>query len=262
MLVDPRAVVSPEAEIAEDVKIGAFSIIEPDVKIGPGTEIASNVVIASGSRIGKDNRFFHGAVIGTVPQDLKFAGERTTVEIGDNNTFREYCTVNRGTSETGRTKIGSGCLIMTYVHIAHDCVLGDNIILSNAVNMAGHVDIDDNAIIGGMSPIHQFVHIGKYAFIGGGEKVRKDVPPYIKAAGDPLSYKGINSVGLRRHGFEQETRSEIKEVYQTIFRKNMNITQALDSLKHEEETRPEIREIYRFIENSKRGLITSRDADR
>jgi len=257
MNIDSRAIVNPEADIAEDVSIGPFSIIEEDVIIKSGTKIESNVVIAAGSRIGKNCRIFHSAVIGTIPQDLKFEGEYTNVYIGDNTTIREFCTINRGTKASGKTIVGSDCLLMIYVHIAHDCVIGDNVILSNTVNMAGHVQIDDYAIIGGVVPIHQFVHIGKYAFIGGGLRVDRDVPPYVLAAGQPLAYKGLNSVGLRRKNFPPELRSRIKSVYNTIYNKNMNVTQALEYLNADEEQTPEIQEIYRFIKSSERGIISS-----
>jgi len=256
MNIDDRAVVSPDADLADDVVVGPFSIIENDTVIGAGTKIESNVVIASGSRIGKNCHIFHSAVIGTAPQDLKYKGEKTRVEIGDNNVIREFCTINRGTTASEKTVVGSGCLIMTYTHIAHDCVIGNNVILSNAVNMAGHVAIDDWAIIGGMVPIHQFTRVGKHAFVGGGLRVDRDVPPYILAAGDPLGYKGLNSVGLRRRNFSQELRNKIKSVYKAIYLQNTNVTQALEYLKSDEESDPHILEIYTFIKSSKRGIIS------
>lgn len=255
MNIDKHALVDPGAELGKDVKVGPFTIIEPDVIIGDGTVIDSSVVIAKGSRIGKDCRIFPGVVIGTIPQDLKFENEYTTVEIGDNTTIREYCTVNRGTKASGKSLVGSHCLLMAYTHIAHDCVIGDNVILANSVNMAGHVTIEDCAIIGGLVPIHQFVKIGKHSFIGGGFRVDKDVPPYVLAAGQPLSFKGLNTIGLRRSNFSPELRKKIKSAYKTIFLSNMNLSQSLEHLKADEETIPELLEIYRFIKQSDRGII-------
>ncbi|MFC1477421.1 acyl-ACP--UDP-N-acetylglucosamine O-acyltransferase [candidate division KSB1 bacterium] len=255
MRIDERAVIHPEASLADDIHVGPFSIIEQDVIIESGTKIESNVVIASGSRIGQNCRIFPGAVIGTIPQDLKFEGELTTVHIGNNTTVREYCTINRGTKESGKTVVGDDCLLMAYVHVAHDCVLGDHVILANAVNMAGHVSIDDWVIIGGLVPIHQFVRIGTHAFIGGGFRVDKDVPPYVMAAGQPLEYKGLNSIGLRRRNFSPALREKIKSVYRTIYRQGLNKSQALEQLGAEAEEVPEIQEIYRFIKGSERGLM-------
>ncbi len=255
MIIDEKAIVNPNADIGEGVEIGPFAIVDDDVIIGKGTKIESHAVIRSGSRIGENCRIFHGAVIGSIPQDLKFKNEYSTVHIGNKTTVREYCTVNRGTEATGKTSVGSDCLLMAYAHVAHDCVLGNNVIISNSVNMAGHVLIDDFAIVGGITPIHQFVRIGKYAFIGGGLRCDRDVPPYILAADDPLTYKGLNVIGLRRRNFSQEMRSRIKNVYKAIYRKNMNLTQAFEHLKADEEKTPEILEIYNFIKNSKRGII-------
>ena len=194
----PLAYVHPESQVADNVVIEPFVTIDKDVVIGEGTRIGSNATILPGTRIGKNCRIFPGAVIGAVPQDLKFRGEYTTVEIGDNTTIRECVTVNRGTSARNKTVIGSNCLIMAYVHIAHDCIVGNNVILVNSTQLAGEVIVDDWAIIGGMSAIHQFVHVGPHVMISGGSLVRKDVPPFIKAGREPLSYVGINSIGLRR----------------------------------------------------------------
>ena len=255
MRIDKRAIVSHDAELADDVTVGSFTIIEPDVHIDSGTSIASNVLIAQGSRVGKNCHIFHGAVIGTIPQDLKFKGEYTTVHIEDKTIVREYCTINRGTAESEKTIVGSQCLLMAYVHIAHDCVIGNNVILANAVNMAGHVSIDDYATVGGMVPIHQFVHIGKHSFIGGGFRVDKDVPPYILAAGNPLKYTGLNSIGLRRRQFSKETMAQIKSAYKVIYHSNMNTSQAIEQVKSDGKQTPEINEICQFIENSSRGII-------
>ncbi len=256
MEISPHAIVSPDAEIGKDIKIGPFSVIEPDVKIGDGTIIGTNVLIASGSRIGNDCRLFHGAAVGAIPQDLKFHGEYTTAEIGDRTTLRECCTVNRGTEESGKTQVGSDCLLMAYVHIAHDCVIGNNVILANSVNLAGHITIDDYAIIGGLVPIHQFVRIGKHVMIGGGYRTHKDVPPYVLAAGEPMKFNGLNSVGLRRRGFSKEIRTRIKSVYKTLYREKTSFRDALEELNYKDETAPEIIEIYDFFtSDSKRGII-------
>lgn len=255
MNIDKHAIVSPEAEIDDNVTVGPFSVIESDVHIGAGTTIGSNALIAAGSRIGKNCNVFHGVVIGTIPQDLKFEGEYSTCQIGDRTVIREYCTINRGTKESDTTTVGPNCLIMAYVHIAHDCVIGDSVILANAVNMAGHVSIDDFAIIGGVVPIHQFVRIGKHSFIGGGFRVDKDVPPYILAAGQPLKYVGLNSVGLRRRKFSREQLRKIKSAYKAIYFSDKNTSQALEYLKKNEEQTSELEEIYHFVKNSDRGII-------
>lgn len=255
MNIDKNAVVSPDAELADDVEVGPFSIIDSDVQIGSGTTIASSVLIAPGTRIGKNCRIFHSAVIGTIPQDLKFEGEYTTVWIGDGTVVREFCTINRGTKDLNKTEVGSNCLLMAYVHVAHDCVIGENVILANAVNMAGHVSVDDNAIVGGIVPIHQFVRIGKHTFIGGGFRVDKDVPPYILAADQPLSYKGLNVVGLRRGKFDRKTIAAIKSAYKIIYLSNFNRTQALERLKPVADKTPEVMEIYNFVQGSNRGII-------
>ncbi len=253
--IHPTALVSPKAQLGENVSVGPFAVIEEDVVIGDGTQVGSHVLIHSGSRIGKKCRIFKGAVVGTDPQDLKFAGEKTTLEIGDNTTIREFCTLNRGTTHRMKTTIGSNCLLMAYVHVAHDCDIGDNVILANAVNMAGHVVIEPFAAVGGMSPIHQFVRVGRYSFVGGGLRVSKDIPPYILAAGDPVQFAGINRVGLSRKGFSSDTMNEIRRAYKILYRSGLNISQALQKLKEEESPIPEVRNIIEFIEKSERGII-------
>lgn len=253
--IHPTAIVDKNAELHESVQVGPFSIIEADVIIDAGTTISSNTVLSSGTRIGKNCRIFNGAVLGTVPQDLKFGDEKTTLEIGDNTTIREFCTLNRGTEHSFKTVVGSNCLFMSYVHVAHDCIIGNNVILANAVNMAGHVQIEDYVGIGGMDPIHQFVRIGRHSFLGGGRRVDRDVPPYILAAGDPMTYEGLNSIGLRRRGFDKDVLMQLKRVYRTIYRSNLNVTQALTKIKEEFELIPEIKVVIEFIESSKRGII-------
>ncbi len=252
--IHPTAIVDPEAELGENVTIGPFSIIERNVRIGDGSGIASSALVASGARIGRHVQIHHGAVIGTKPQDLKFMGEETTAEIGDNTVIREFVTVNRGTKDRLRTVVGSGCLLMAYVHVAHDCRLGDNVILANAVNLGGHVTIDDWAIVGGIVPVHQFVRIGKHAMIGGGFRVTQDVCPYALMAGYPLRVLAVNHVGLSRRGFSEDTIGTLKRVFKILFRSRLNTAQALSRIEKEVEMIPEIVEIMDFFKASERGV--------
>ncbi|MCW0482611.1 acyl-ACP--UDP-N-acetylglucosamine O-acyltransferase [Gaoshiqia sediminis] len=251
----PLAYVHPESQVADNVVIEPFVTVDKDVVIGEGTRIGSNATILPGTRIGKNCRIFPGAVIGAVPQDLKFKGEYTTVEIGDNTTIRECVTVNRGTIARGKTVIGSNCLIMAYVHIAHDCIVGNNVILVNSTQLAGEVTVDDWAIIGGMSAIHQFVRVGTHVMISGGSLVRKDVPPFIKAGREPLSYVGINSIGLRRRNYNNDKIREIQDIYRYIYQKGLNTTQAIEIIEAEMAATPERDEILLFVKDSKRGII-------
>ena len=251
----PFAYIHPQAKIADNVVIEPFASVHKNVEIGEGTWIGSNAVIMEGARIGKNCRIFPGAVISSVPQDLKFEGEETTAEIGDNTTVREYVTVSRGTKDRYKTIIGKDCLIMAYAHVAHDCILGDNCILANSVQLAGHVEVGDSAIIGGTAAVHQFVKIGEHAFIRGGSLVGKDVPPYSKAGKDPVSYFGINSVGLRRRGFSNEKINEIQEIYRNIFLSGLNNHQALDRIELDMPPSPERDLILNFVRNSNRGIM-------
>ncbi|MFO7978596.1 MAG: acyl-ACP--UDP-N-acetylglucosamine O-acyltransferase [Bacteroidales bacterium] len=251
----PLAYVHPQARIARNVVIEPFVTIHNNVEVGEGTWIGSNVTIMEGARIGKNCRIFPGAVISAIPQDLKFEGEETTVEIGDNTTIREFVTINRGTKASYKTVVGNNCLLMAYVHVAHDCIIGNNCILANAATLAGHITIDDYAIIGGLSAVHQFVNIGQHVMISGGSLVRKDVPPFTKAARDPLSFVGINSVGLRRRGYSSEKINEIQDIYRTIYLKNLNVTQALTYIETEMPFTPERDEILSFIGKSSRGIM-------
>lgn len=251
----PLAYVHPEAKVADNVVIEPFVSIDKDVVIGEGTRIGSSVTIMPGVRIGKNCRIFPGAVIGAEPQDLKFKGEYSTVEIGDNTTIREYVTINRGTSAKGKTVVGSNCLLMAYVHVAHDCVVGNNVILVNSTQLAGEVVIDDFAILGGMSAVHQFVHVGSHVMISGGSLVRKDVPPFIKAGREPLAYVGINSIGLRRRNFSNEKIREVQEIYRYIYQKGLNISQAVEIIEAEMPASTERDEVLLFIKDSKRGII-------
>jgi len=254
-MISPLTVIHPDARIGENVKIDAFSTIQGDVVIGDGTWIGPNVTIFDGARIGSNCRIFPGAVISAEPQDLKFKGEQTTAEIGDHTTIREYVTINKGTSASGTTRVGSHCLLMAYVHIAHDCMVGNNCILANGVTLAGHIEIDDFAIIGGLSAVHQFVHIGKHVMISGGSLVRKDVPPFTTAAREPLSYVGINSVGLRRRGFNDPSISAIQEIYRILFTRGLNTRKAVEAIENEILPGTEREEILTFIKASTRGLM-------
>ena len=247
--------VHPEASIGKDVQIDPFTMIHRNVVIGEGTWIGSNVTIMEGARIGRHCRIFPGAVISAVPQDLKFAGEDTTAEIGDHTTIREFVTVNRGTTALGKTVVGTHNLLMAYVHVAHDCVVGNHCILANGVTLAGHIVIDDYAIIGGLSAVHQFVHVGSHVMVSGGSLIRKDVPPFTKAAREPLSYIGINTVGLRRRGFSNEKINEIQDIYRIIYLKGFNHTKALEMLDTELAASPEKEYITTFIRNSQRGIM-------
>jgi len=251
----PLAYIHPQAKVARNVVVEPFTTINNNVTIGSGTWIGSNVTIMEGARIGKNCRIFPGAVISAIPQDLKFEGEDSLTVIGDETTIRECVTVNRGTNASGKTVIGNNCLIMATSHIAHDCVIGDYSIIVNGVALAGHVIIGKHAVIGGLAAVHQFIHIGDHAMISGGSLVRKDVPPYTKAAKEPLSYVGINSIGLRRRGFSSEKISEIQEIYRTLYQKNYNNTQALEIIEAEMEATPERDEITLFIRNSQRGIM-------
>jgi UDP-N-acetylglucosamine acyltransferase len=249
------AYVNPQAVVASDVIIDPFVSIDKNVIIGEGTWIGSNVTILEGARIGKNCRIFPGAVISAIPQDMKFGGEETIVKIGDNVTIREFVTVNRGTKASFETVVGDNTLLMAYVHVAHDCIIGKNCIIANAVTMGGHIVVDDWAVIGGMVGIHQFVRIGAHTMIAGGCIARKDVPPYTCSGRDPLSYAGINSMGLRRRGFSSAIISQIQEIYRIIYLKGYNVTQALKIIEEKMEPTPERDEILSFISNSKRGIM-------
>lgn len=254
-MIHPHTYIHPNARLATNVKIDPFTVIHQDVVVGEGTWIGSNVTIMEGARIGKNCRIFPGAVIAAIPQDLKFEEERTTVEIGDNTTIREFVTINRGTKDMEKTTIGNNCLIMAYSHIAHDCIVGNNCIMSNNTQMAGHVVMGDWAILAGMCAVHQFVKIGQHAYIGGGSLVGKDVPPYIKAGRTPLSYAGVNSIGLKRRGFSVERINDILDIYRILYNKGMNTTQAVEYIEEEMPATDERDEIVTFIRESGRGII-------
>lgn len=251
----PLTSINPNAIIGPNVQIDPFTVIHEDVQIGEGSWIGSNVTIFSGARIGKNVKIFPGAVISAIPQDLKFGGEITTAEIGDNTTIRECVTVNRGTNDRQKTVIGPNCLIMAYVHIAHDCVIGNQCIIANSVQLAGHVNVGDFAIIGGSSAVHQFGQIGRHAMISGGSLVRKDVPPFTKSGREPLTYAGVNSIGLKRRGFTDELINEIQEVYRFLYNKGLNTNDALEQIEKSIRKSPERDEIIDFIRNSERGIM-------
>ena len=252
---EPLAYIHPAAKIDPSVVIDPFVTIEENVEIGEGTRIGSNVTIMSGARIGKNCRIFPGAVVSAVPQDLKFRGEDTVAIIGDNTTLRECVTINRGTAARGRTVVGSNCLIMAYCHVAHDCIVGDNVVMSNATQLAGEVQVDNYAVIGGGALVHQFCHIGPHVMLQGGALVNKDIPPYVKAAREPISFAGVNSIGLRRRGFSSDTIREIQEIYRYLYLSGLNNSDAVERIEAELPATPERDEIILFVRNSKRGII-------
>ncbi len=251
----PLAYVHPGAKIAKNVVIEPFTTIHNDVVIGEGTWIGSNVTIMEGARIGKNCSIFPGAVISAIPQDKKFDDEDTLTVIGDNTTIRECVTINRGTTDRMKTVVGNNCWIMAYCHIAHDCIVGDNCIFSNNSTLAGHINVGDYVILAGMAAIQQFCSIGNHAFVTGGSMVRKDVPPFVKAGREPLSYVGINSIGLRRRGFSTEKIREIQDIYRILYQKNYNNSQAVAIIEAEMEATAERDEILQFIKNSQRGIM-------
>ena len=254
-MVSPLAFVHPDAKIDETANIGPFAYIEDNVEIGAGTEVMANASVLHGARIGKNCRIFPSAVVGAIPQDLKFKGEETLAIIGDNTTIRECATVHRGTASKGKTVVGNNCLIMAYSHVAHDCLLHDNIIMSNAVQLAGEVVVDNYAIIGGGTLVHQFTHIGAHVMIQGGSKVNKDIPPYIIVAREPIQYCGLNTVGLTRRGFTRDQLNVIQESYRLIFSPLYNTSQAIEHILTEVPETPEREEIVSFVKGSPRGIV-------
>jgi len=252
--IHATAIVDPGAEIGAGVVIGPYAVIGPRVVIGSGCRIGPHAVLHQDTRLGRDVQVHHGASLGNDPQDLKYRGEHSELIVGDRTVIREFCTLNRGTASHGKTEIGHDCLLMAYAHVAHDCVIGNHVIIANAVNMGGHVVVDDWATIGGVSAVHQFVRIGAHAFIGGTSAVRKDVPPYVKASGNPLRLYGLNSVGLRRRGFNEEVRLELKRAYRLFFQSDLNIRQALERADAELQPYPEVRQFLSFIQASDRGI--------
>ncbi len=253
--IHPTAIVDKNAKLANDVVVDAFAVIHADVEIGKGSYIGPHAVIYDGARLGENVKIYQGASVSNVPQDLKFGNEKTYFYIGNNTQIREFVTLHRGTNETGFSRIGENCLIMAYAHVAHDCIIGDNVILANGVQVAGHVFIDDYAIIGGMTPIHQFSTVGKHVMVGGGLRLNLDVPPFVIAARDPLKYEGLNVIGLRRRGFSSERISALKEAYKILFFSGLTIKQGAEKLKEEFPDNNDVAEIISFLEKSKRGII-------
>jgi UDP-N-acetylglucosamine acyltransferase len=252
--IHSTALVDPDAELGRGVVVGPYAIVGPRVVVGDGTTIGPHVLIDRDTRIGQSCQLFKGAVLGTDPQDLKFAGERTVLEVGDRTVVREYATLNRGTAASGRTVVGSDCLLMAYSHVAHDCVIGNHVILSYAVNMAGHVVIEDWATVGGLTGIHQFVRVGAHSFIGGASRISQDVAPYVRVSGSPPRLYGLNSVGLDRRGFSLEVVGSLKATYRILFQSGLNVSQGLARAEVEVEQLPEVRHLLTFIRTSERGI--------
>ena len=254
-MIHRTALIDPTAELGPDVAVGPFAIVGPRVTVGDHSQIAAHAVLERTTRIGRGVKIGYGTVIGNDPQDLKYKGEETWVQIGDGTIIREYCTINRGTTATGKTTVGQRCFIMTYVHIAHDCAIGSDVILANGIQMAGHVTVEDRAIISGLVPIHQFVRIGTYAFVGGGSRVNQDVPPYTKAVGNPVHLYGLNSVGLQRAGFSPDVKLALKRAYRLLFNSDLTVSQGIARARAELPPLPEVEKFLSFIEASQRGVM-------
>jgi len=253
--IHPSAIVSSKAMLGSRVEVGPFAIIGEGCEVGDDCVIAPRATLERDVRLAARVKIGIGSVIGGAPQDLKYAGEPTTVDIGEGTVVREYSTINRGTSQSFKTSVGSNCLLMSYVHLAHDCHIGDGVILANGVQLAGHVVIDDKATISGLSAVHQFVRIGRFSFIGGCSRVSKDIPPFLKAVGNPVRLYGLNSVGLQRNGFPENVVRELKRAYRLFFRSDLNLTQAMQRAETELEQFPEVAELVQFVEASERGVV-------
>lgn len=253
--ISNQAYIHPEAKLGENVVIEPFAFVDKNVEIGDGTHIMSGANIRSGSRVGKNCRIFPGAVIGGIPQDLKFKGEDSLAYVGDGTTVRECVTINRGTASKGYTTVGKNCLLMAYSHVAHDCIVNDSVILGNATQLAGEVEVDHHAILSGGTLVHQFTRIGAHVMIQGGTRLGKDIPPYIIAGREPVCYSGVNLVGLRRHSFSNEKINEIQEIYRIIYQSGFNFTDAINKIDKEFEETPEMRLIVDFVKNSPRGIV-------
>jgi UDP-N-acetylglucosamine acyltransferase len=253
--VHPSAVISPQAKLGKNVTVGPFAIIGEGCEVGDGCVIAPHVILERNVKLGANVKVGAGTILGGEPQDLKFGGEETTVEIGEGTTIREYTTINRGTTHSFKTTVGRNCLLMSYVHLAHDCQIGDGVILSNVVQLAGHVIVEDKAIISGLTAVHQFVRVGRHSFIGGCSRVTKDIPPFLKAAGNPVQLYGLNTIGLQRGGFSEEVLRELKRAYRLFFRSDLNLGQAMEQAKAELEPFAEVNELVKFVEASERGVV-------
>ena len=253
--IHPSAIISSDAEIASDAVVGAFAIIGENCTVGSGCVISPRATLERNVTLGQNVKVGVGSILGGMPQDLKFAGEETTVEIGDGTVIREYTTINRGTAHSFKTTVGRHCLLMSYVHLGHDCHVGNNVILSNVVQLAGHVTVEDKVIISGLSAAHQFVRIGRQSFIGGMSRVSKDIPPFLKAVGNPVKLYGLNTVGLQRAGMDETTILELKRAYRLLFRSDLNLTQAIERVQSELDPLPEVQDLIRFVEASERGVV-------
>lgn len=254
MTIHPTALVSPDAKLGVGVDVGPFAIVGEGCEVGDGCVISARATLERNVRLGANVKVGVGSVLGGDPQDLKFRGEYTTVEVGDGTVIREYATINRGTAHSERTVVGKNCFLMSYVHLAHDCQLGDGVMISNGTQLAGHVTVEDRAILSGLSAVHQFVRIGRYAFIGGCSRVSKDVPPYLKAVGNPIKLYGLNSVGLQRNGFADDVVRDLKRAYRLVFRSDYNVSQGLEHARTEVPQVEEVVHFLRFIEESQRGV--------
>jgi UDP-N-acetylglucosamine acyltransferase len=254
-MIHRTALVDPTAQLGNDVSIGPYTIVGPRVTVGDRCTLAAHAVVERNARLGTGVKVGYGTVIGNDPQDLKYQGEETWVDVGDYTVLREYCTINRGSAATGKTTVGQRCFLMSYVHVAHDCVIGNDVIIANAVQMAGHVTIDDRAVISGLVPIHQFVRIGTFAFVGGGSRVNQDVPPFTKAVGNPVHLYGLNSVGLQRAGFTPEVKLALKRAYRLLFNSDLTVSQGIARARGELPSAPEVEQFLRFIEGSQRGVL-------
>jgi UDP-N-acetylglucosamine acyltransferase len=253
--VHPTAIISPRAHLGSHVEVGPFAIVGDGCELGDGCIISARATLERDVKLASGVKIGIGSVIGGPPQDLKYAGEPTTVEIGEGTVVREYSTINRGTSQSFKTTVGSHCLLMSYVHVAHDCHIGNGVIMANGVQLAGHVTIDDKATISGLSAVHQFVRIGRFSFIGGCSRVSKDIPPFLKAVGNPLKLYGLNSIGLQRNGFPEAVVRELKRAYRLFFRSDLNLTQAMQRAENDLEQFSEVAELVRFVEASERGVV-------
>ena len=255
MLIHPTAILHPSLELPPELEVGPYAILDEDVTLSPGISIGPFCHLYPGVRLDAGVSLSDGVILGNAPQDLKYGGEETSVEIGEGTVIREYVTVNRGTAHSFKTTVGDNCLLMSYVHIGHDCRIGNSVILSNVVQLAGHVAIEDKAIISGMSAVHQFARIGRHSFIGGMSRVSKDIPPFLKAVGNPVKLYGLNTIGLQRSGIDDETIRELKRAYRLLFRSDLNVTQAIERAQTEIEPLPEVKELIRFVEASERGVV-------
>ena len=254
-MIHRTALIDPTAQLGNDVSVGPYSIVGPRVTVGARSSIAAHAVLERNAHVGEGVKIGYGTIIGSDPQDLKYKGEETWVEIGAGTIIREYCTVTRGSTATGKTTVGERCFLMTYVHIAHDCVVGNDVIIANGVQMAGHVAVEDRAIISGLTPIHQFVRIGTYAFVGGASRVNQDVPPYTKAVGNPVHLYGLNSVGLQRAGFSPEVKLALKRAYRLLFNSDLTVSQGIARARVELPQVVEVENFLKFIEGSQRGVL-------